>query len=91
MDLFAYDRSPEEALKELETAKGQGGAPKPAHGNSGGGSGNRRKEPNKGLSKSGTLEQVMARLRLQNHVNQVTANGPCRHGQVFCGSLIWIP
>lgn len=65
MDLFAYDRSPTEALEQLRRAKGlteEGG---------GSGGGSRGKARDDGLSKSGALEQVMARLQLQSHINQV--------------------
>lgn len=64
MDLFAYDRTPEEALEQLQRAK------ELSRENGGGGSvdGEARDD---GLSKSGTLEQVMARLQLQSHINQV--------------------
>ncbi|CAM9676395.1 unnamed protein product [Ectocarpus sp. 6 AP-2014] len=65
VDLFAYDRSPEEALEHIRrnrSLRDEGSV----NGGSGGGDGG-----NDGLSKSGTLEQVMARLQLQSHINQV--------------------
>ncbi|CAN0017844.1 unnamed protein product [Ectocarpus sp. 4 AP-2014] len=65
VDLFAYDRSPEEALEHIRrnrSLRDEGGV----NGGSGGGGGG-----HDGLSKSGTLEQIMARLQLQSHINQV--------------------
>lgn len=64
MDLFAYDRTPEEALEQLRRTKG-------LTRESAGGGGGDGKARDDGLSKSGTLEQVMARLQLQSHINQV--------------------
>ena len=86
MDLFAYDRSPDETLKEIARARrhsggggsgsgsgggGGGGGGGGDGGGGGGGGGGCARDPELGFSKGGTLEQVMARLRLQSHINQV--------------------
>lgn len=62
MDLFACDRSPEEALEQVRRARLE------RRQSGGGGVDNCDGD---GLSKSGTLEHVMARLQLQSHMNQV--------------------
>ncbi len=67
VDLFAYDRTPEEALEQARRARGLSTGPS---GGGGGGDGG-GKARDDGLSKSGTLEQVMARLQLQSYTNQV--------------------
>eukprot|EP00752_Nemacystus_decipiens_P005346 g4847.t1 len=67
VDLFAYDRTPEEALEQVRRARR---ASKQSGGGGGGGDG-KAKDDDDGLSKSGTLEQVVARLQLQSHINQV--------------------
>lgn len=64
VDLFAYDRTPEEALEQVRRARGLSTERR-------GGSDGDGKAVDDGLSKSGTLEQVMARLQLQSHTNQV--------------------
>lgn len=74
MDLFAYDRSTEESLAEMaEDAEGKdagaSGANPRAAGDGKGGSGRRGHQDS--LRKSGTLRQVMSRLQLQSHINQV--------------------
>lgn len=74
MDLFAYDRSAEETLAEMaEEAEGKeasvSGANRRATGDGKGGSGRRGRQDS--LRKSGTLRQVMSRLQLQSHINQV--------------------
>lgn len=79
MDLFAYDRSPQEALEHVRRnrcLREEGGD----NGGGGGGGGG-----NDGLSKSGTLEQVMARLQLQSHINQVGLEG---HGTANTGVFL---
>lgn len=77
VDLFAYDRTPEEALEQLRRAKGLSRE-------SGGGDGEAGDD---GLSKSGTLEQVMARLQLQSHINQVrTGHEAIIYGARACSS-----
>ncbi|CAM9177193.1 unnamed protein product [Scytosiphon promiscuus] len=64
VDLFAYDRSPQEALDQVRRARHR------RRQDGGGGSGINNGDSD-GLSKSGALEQVMARLQLQSHINQV--------------------
>lgn len=66
-DLFAYHRSPEEAAAEAEatvpTAHAQ------HNGNAAGrGDGNSGREA---FSTRGALPQILARLQLQSHINQV--------------------
>lgn len=74
VDLFAYDRTPEEALEQLRKTKGLT--------KDGSGGDNDGKPRDDGLSKSGTLEQVMARLQLQSHINQVRTRRRARY--CFC-------
>lgn len=81
MDLFAYDRSAEEALAEMaeedktkEPPVVVSGATRRASGDGKGSIGRGRRSRGghqDSLRKSGTLQQVMTRLQLQSHINQV--------------------
>lgn len=66
VDLFANERSPEEALEEAVATRGQGGMPATAWSDGG-----RVEKVGANVLMSGSLEQVAACLKLQAYDKQV--------------------